>query len=48
VHVIIERTSPWSLQGRLAGAATPRTASDRPTSERPARLAALQPRAERP
>jgi len=48
VHVIIERTSPWSLQGRLSGAATPSMALDQPASERPADLAALQPRAERP
>jgi tRNA-2-methylthio-N6-dimethylallyladenosine synthase len=48
VHVVVEKTSPWSLQGRLAGAPTPRTASDQPTPERPAGLAALQPRAERP
>jgi tRNA-2-methylthio-N6-dimethylallyladenosine synthase len=48
VHVVIERTSPWSLQGRLAGAVTPRMALDQPVPERPADLAALQPRAERP
>jgi tRNA-2-methylthio-N6-dimethylallyladenosine synthase len=48
VHVDVDRTSPWSLQGRLAGAPTPRTASDQPAPERPAGVAALQPRAERP
>ena len=41
VNVFIERTSPWSLQGRLAGAAKPRMAADQPASERPAGLAAL-------
>jgi tRNA-2-methylthio-N6-dimethylallyladenosine synthase len=41
VHVVVEKTSPWSLQGRLAGAPTPRTASDQPATERPAGLAAL-------
>ena len=32
VQVLIERTSPWSLQGRLAGAATPRKAGGEPAS----------------
>jgi tRNA-2-methylthio-N6-dimethylallyladenosine synthase len=43
VHVVVEKTSPWSLQGRLAGAATPRMASSEPAPapERPAGLAAL-------
>jgi tRNA-2-methylthio-N6-dimethylallyladenosine synthase len=41
VHVVVERTSPWSLQGRLAGAAMARMASGEPASERPAGLAAL-------
>jgi tRNA-2-methylthio-N6-dimethylallyladenosine synthase len=41
VDVVVERTSPWSLQGRLAGVATPGIASDQPAPERPAGLAAL-------
>jgi tRNA A37 methylthiotransferase MiaB len=41
VRVVIERTSPWSLQGRLAGAATPRKAGDEPAPDRPASVAAL-------
>jgi tRNA A37 methylthiotransferase MiaB len=48
VQVLIERASPWSLQGRLAGAATRRTDNDRPAPGRLASLAALQPRIERP
>jgi hypothetical protein len=32
VLVLIERTSPWSLQGRLASAATPRKAGGEPAS----------------
>ncbi len=41
VDVVIDRTSPWSLQGGLAGAATPRMGSDQPAPERPAGLATL-------
>jgi tRNA-2-methylthio-N6-dimethylallyladenosine synthase len=41
VHVVVEKTSPWSLQGRLAEAATPRMGGDQPATERPAGLAAL-------
>ena len=30
VHVVVEKTSPWSLQGRLAGQVTPRISSSEP------------------
>jgi tRNA-2-methylthio-N6-dimethylallyladenosine synthase len=39
--VVVERASPWSLQGRIADAAMARMASGEPASERPAGLAAL-------
>jgi tRNA-2-methylthio-N6-dimethylallyladenosine synthase len=43
VQVVIDRTTPWSLQGRPAGAAMPRTAEDRLASPpgQPAGLAAV-------
>jgi tRNA-2-methylthio-N6-dimethylallyladenosine synthase len=41
VRVVVEKTSPWSLQGRLAGAATARKSGDQPAPEQPAGLAAL-------
>jgi tRNA-2-methylthio-N6-dimethylallyladenosine synthase len=41
VHVVVEKTSPWSLQGRLASAATASMAGDQPAPEQPAGLAAL-------
>jgi tRNA-2-methylthio-N6-dimethylallyladenosine synthase len=41
VHVVIESTSPWSLQGRLASAAKPRNAVDHPVPDRSASVAAL-------